>query len=86
MDRGGVGDKRGSKEMDGCPLTDILSTDQSPSMSEETNEMEDVPYKRGIGLLMYAATSTHPDIAFPVAILSQFMRNPGRIHWEAVKT
>jgi hypothetical protein len=21
MDRGGVGDKRGSKEMDGCPLT-----------------------------------------------------------------
>jgi hypothetical protein len=34
---------------------------------------------------MYAATSTHPDIAFPVAILSQFMRNPGRILWEVVK-
>jgi hypothetical protein len=28
---------------------------------------------------MYAATSTCPDMAFPVAILSQFMRNLGRI-------
>jgi hypothetical protein len=54
-------------------------------MNDEINEMGDVPYQRGIGTLMYAATSTRPDIAFPVAILSQFMRNPGRIHWEAVK-
>jgi hypothetical protein len=45
----------------------------------------DIPYQRGIGSLMYAATSTRPDIAFPVVILSQFMRNPRRIHWEAVK-
>ena len=34
---------------------------------------------------MYAATSTRPDIAFAVSILSQFMKNPGRMHWEAVK-
>jgi hypothetical protein len=34
---------------------------------------------------MYAATSTRPDIAFAVATLSQFMRNPGRVHWEAAK-
>ena len=34
---------------------------------------------------MYAATSTQPDIAFPVAISSQFMRNPGHAHWEEVK-
>jgi hypothetical protein len=63
----------------------ILSTDQSPSTHAEAQEMEEVPYQRGIGSLMYAATSTRPDIAFPVAILSQFMRNPGRTHWEAVK-
>jgi hypothetical protein len=25
MDRGGVGDKRGSKEMDRCPLTNMVS-------------------------------------------------------------
>jgi hypothetical protein len=63
----------------------ILSTDQSPSMSNKTNEMGDVSYQRGIGSLMYAATSTHSDIVFPVVILSQFMRNLGRIHWEVVK-
>jgi hypothetical protein len=48
-------------------------------------EIEDVPYPRAIGSLMYAATSTRPDIAFPVAILSQFLRNPTRMHWEAAK-
>jgi hypothetical protein len=63
----------------------ILSTEQSPSTHEETADMTDVPYQRGIGSLMYAATSTRPDIAFAVSILSQFMRNPGRTHWEAVK-
>jgi hypothetical protein len=63
----------------------ILSTDQSPSTSNKTNEMGDIPYQRGIGLLMYTTTSTHPDIAFPVAILSQFICNPGQIHWEVVK-
>jgi hypothetical protein len=63
----------------------ILSMDQSPSTSDETNEIGDVPYQRGIGSLMYAATSTHPDIAFPITILSQFMCNLEWIHWEAVK-
>jgi hypothetical protein len=55
----------------------ILSMDQSPSTSDEINEMGEIPYQRGIGSLMYATTSTRPDIAFPVAILSQFMRNLG---------
>jgi hypothetical protein len=54
-----------------------LSLEQSPSTHEETCDMQDVPYQRGIGSLMYAATSTRPDIAFAVSILSQFMRNPG---------
>jgi hypothetical protein len=55
----------------------ILSTDQSPSMHSKTQDMEKVPYQHGIGSLMYAATSTHSNIAFPVAILLQFMCNPG---------
>jgi hypothetical protein len=46
-------------------------------MNDETNEMGDVPYQRGIGSLMYTATITRLDIAFPIAILSQFMWNPG---------
>jgi hypothetical protein len=34
---------------------------------------------------MYAATSMQLDITFAVSILSQFMQNPGRVHWEAAK-
>jgi hypothetical protein len=62
----------------------ILSTDQSPSTNDEINEIGDIPYQRGIGSLMYAATSTRPDIAFTIAI-SQFICNLGWIYWEAVK-
>ena len=63
----------------------ILSIDQCPSTHAECEDMKDVPYQKAIGSLMYAAVSTRPDIAFAVSTLSQFMRNPGRTHWEAVK-
>ena len=63
----------------------VLSIDQCPSTHAECEDMKDVPYQQAIGSLMYAAVSTRPDIAFSVSILSQFMRNPGRAHWEAVK-
>jgi hypothetical protein len=62
-----------------------LSIEQSPGTVAEAHAMQDVPYQRAIGSLMYAATSTRPDLAFPVATLSQFMCNPGRPHWEATK-
>ena len=63
----------------------ILSIEQSPATHAECERMQDVPYQRGIGSLMYAATSTRPDISFLVATLSQFMWNPGSAHWEAAK-
>jgi hypothetical protein len=63
----------------------VLSTDQSSATDAQFKDMKDVPYQRAIGSLMYAATSTRPDITFSVSILSQFMRNPARIHWEAAK-
>jgi hypothetical protein len=63
----------------------VLSIDQCPSTHAECEDMKDVPYQQAIGSLMYAAVSTRPDIAFSVSTLSQFMRNPGRAHWEAVK-
>jgi len=47
--------------------------------------MRDVPYCKAIGSLMYTTLGTHPDIMFAVLFLSQFMQNPGRPHWEAIK-
>jgi hypothetical protein len=51
----------------------MLSVDQSPATFSEQDAMRNVPYQCAIGSLMYAATSTRPDIAFTIATLSQFM-------------
>ena len=52
---------------------------------EEVADMCKVPYHEAVGSLNYCTVTTRPDIAFPVSLLAQFMENPGRIHWEAVK-
>jgi hypothetical protein len=62
-----------------------LSIDQGSGTVAEVQAMQDIPYQMAIGSLMYAATSMCPDLAFPVAMLLQFMCNLGRLHWEATK-
>ncbi|XP_074297424.1 secreted RxLR effector protein 161-like [Silene latifolia] len=42
-------------------------------------------YSQVIGCLMYAMTSTRPDIAFAVGKLSRYTSNPSFEHWVAVK-
>ena len=44
-----------------------------------------VPYASLVGSLMYAMVYTRPDIAQAVGVLSRFMANLGRVHWDAVK-
>jgi hypothetical protein len=63
----------------------MLTVEQSPDTHAALADMQDIPYQCGIGLLMYAVTSTRPNIVFAIAILSQFMCNPGRVHWEVAK-
>ena len=59
--------------------------DQSPQTPEEMAEMWNVPYQEGTGSLQYCAIATWPDIVFSVSLLSQYNKNLGLIHWEAVK-
>ena len=47
--------------------------------------MTKVPYQSAIGSLMYAMVATRPDIAFAVGVVSRFMSNPGKKHWDALK-
>lgn len=56
-----------------------------PEDATEDAQMGKVPYREAIGSLMYASVATRPDITFAVSTLSQFLKNPGQIHWEAVK-
>ena len=62
-----------------------FSHNQCPSTLSEIEDMKDVPYAALLGALMYLVTATRPDIAQAVRTLAEYMKNPGRAHWEALK-
>ena len=47
--------------------------------------MASVPYASAVGSLMYAMVCTRPDIKHAVGVVSKYMANSGKEHWEAVK-
>ena len=67
------------------PINYKLSSSMSPSSEAERIEMSRVPYASAVGSLMYAMICTRPDIAQAVGVVSRFMANPGREHWNTVK-
>ncbi|GKD45634.1 zinc finger, CCHC-type containing protein [Tanacetum coccineum] len=52
-----------------------------PNTGKPVDQLE---YSRAIGCLMYAMTSTRPDIAYVVGRLSRFTSNLSRQHWKAI--
>jgi len=63
----------------------IYSKSDAPANATEAAYMAKVPYREAVGSLMYAAVATQPDITFAISTLSQFLENPGHVHWEAIK-
>ena len=47
--------------------------------------MLQVRYSNAMGSLMYAMVCTMTDISHAVGIVSRYMHNPGKGHWQAVK-
>lgn len=62
-----------------------LSGQQCPTSEEEQQVMKKVPYANATGCLMYAMVCTRPDIAQAISVVSRYMANPGKQHWDAVK-
>ena len=62
-----------------------LSKEDCSSTKEEEAAMKKVPYQEAIGALNWIAVGSRPDIAFVVGQLVQYLKNPGRVHWEAAK-
>jgi len=62
-----------------------LSSDLCPDTKEDMEYMSHVPYANAIGSLMYAMICTRPDLAYAVSMVSRYMHNPGKKHWNAVK-
>ncbi|GJV32620.1 putative RNA-directed DNA polymerase [Tanacetum coccineum] len=56
-----------------------------PSSKKNIEKMDRVPYASAVGSLMYAMVCTRPDLAHAVGVVSRFLSNPGKKHWEAVK-
>lgn len=67
------------------PTNVKLSSRMSPSSEEEMIEMSRVPYESVVESLMFVMICTKPDIAHVVEVVSRYMVEPGREHWEAVK-
>ena len=66
-------------------MTIRLSDRDSPSTEEERKLNGKIPYASAIGSIMYAMVATRPDLAYVVGVVSRYMSNPGRKHWEAIK-
>nr|GFA54552.1 retrovirus-related Pol polyprotein from transposon TNT 1-94 [Tanacetum cinerariifolium] len=69
------------------PLTpNFKLTDKDcPSSKKNVKKMDRVPYASVVGSLMYVVVCTRPDLAHAVGVVSRFLSNPGKKHWEAVK-
>ncbi|KAL5567835.1 hypothetical protein UlMin_024410 [Ulmus minor] len=62
-----------------------FSSEQCPKTEEEKEDMINVPYSSAVGSIMYTMICTRPDVAYGISLLSRFMSNPGREHWEGIK-
>jgi len=52
---------------------------------EEREYMSYIPYASAVGSLMYAMLYTRPDLSQIISIVSRYMHDPCKGHWEAVK-
>ena len=62
-----------------------LSAALSPQTNEEIHDMPYIPYASAVGSLMYAMVCTRPEISHAMSVVSRYMANPGKTHWQAMK-
>ena len=71
--------------MDECKPSCIPLQQNSKLQMDDGSKYADATlYKQLVGSLIYL-TTTRPDLAYPVSVLSQFMTQPHYNHWLAAK-
>ena len=63
----------------------MFSKEQGPMSITKAMRMRGVPYAEAIGSVLWPAIISRPDVAYAVGVLAQFIKNPGNVHWEALK-
>ena len=56
-----------------------------PTTKAEEDQMVRIPYTSAVGIVMYAMVCSRPNIAHAVSLVSRYMSNTGKGHWEALK-
>ncbi|KAG3120667.1 hypothetical protein PI125_g1003 [Phytophthora idaei] len=79
LNRFGFGDARGCRS----PMDPTTKLSAAPAHCEPKEIV--IEYRAAIGALMYTATSTRPDLAYPVGYLCRFVGNPTVQHGGALK-
>ncbi|GJS62213.1 retrotransposon protein, putative, ty1-copia subclass [Tanacetum coccineum] len=62
-----------------------LSLKDCPVRDCDVERMSKVSYANTVGSLMYLMVCTRPAIAYAISVVSRYLANPGKNHWEAVK-
>ena len=62
-----------------------LSAKSCPVSKEEIEKKSHVPYSSVIGSLMYAMVCTRSDLAYVISVVSCYMHNLDKDHWEGMK-
>ena len=61
---------------------DSLSRDQCPEFEEGKADAARLPYRQLIGSMMYLMVGTRPNLAHPFSVLSGYLINHGRPHYD----
>ena len=62
-----------------------LSALQCPSTDKDIEYMSRVPYSSDVGSLMYAMVCSRPDFLYAMSLVSRYMANSSKEHWEVVQ-
>nr|GEY50412.1 retrovirus-related Pol polyprotein from transposon TNT 1-94 [Tanacetum cinerariifolium] len=62
-----------------------LSLKDCPVRDCDVERMSKVSYANAVGSLMYLMVYTRPDIVYTVSVVSRYLANPSKNHWEVVK-
>jgi ATP-binding cassette subfamily B (MDR/TAP) protein 1 len=62
-----------------------LSALQCPTFEDDIEYMSRVPYSSDVGFLMYSMVCSWSDLSHAMSLVSRYMANPGKEHWNAVQ-
>ena len=62
-----------------------LSSALCPVSDDDIEYMSRVPYSSTVGSLMYVMVCSHPDLSHALSVVSRYMANLGKQHWNAVQ-